>query len=80
MLNGEFRIQNSAFASRPDGWTSRGWASRLEYLAGQVEQDAERFGPDEKQRKLDLAARYRAAAKTERRKAEEGFQGPRVYG
>lgn len=54
---------------RPDGWTPRGWASRLEYLAGQVERDAERFGPVERERKLKLAVRFRAAAEKEIRTA-----------
>lgn len=51
---------------RPPGWTARAWATRLEYLAGQIEADAERFGPKERHKKLKLAARFRAAAKRER--------------
>jgi len=54
---------------RPAGWTPRGWASRLEYLASQVARDAERFGPVEGERKLKLAARLRAAAEKEIRTA-----------
>lgn len=51
---------------RPDGWSPHAWASRLEYLAGQVEEDADRFGRHDAKRKLAIAARYRKAAKAER--------------
>lgn len=58
--------------ARPAGWSSRGWAARLEYLAGQVTVDAGRFGPDDKERKLKLAARLQAAAEKERAGDEPG--------
>ena len=44
----------------------------MEYLAAQVEQDAERFGPVERERKLKMAARFRAAAHRERIEDETG--------